>query len=57
MDAAAAPSAEDIANRTEPYGSWPSPIDAALAEEARRQALLNAEDAPKDAEPTPPWMR
>ncbi|ERI49692.1 RIO1 family serine kinase [Pseudomonas sp. EGD-AK9] len=32
-------------------------IKAALAEEARRQALLNAEDAPKDAEPTPPWMR
>jgi RIO kinase 1 len=32
-------------------------IKAALAEESRRQALLNAEDAPKDAEPTPPWMR
>ena len=32
-------------------------IKAALAEEARRKALLDAEDAPKDAEPTPPWMR
>ncbi|WAJ36630.1 serine protein kinase RIO [Pseudomonas sp. GOM7] len=32
-------------------------IKAALAEEARRKALLEAEDAPKDAEPTPPWMR
>ncbi|MGE8362992.1 PA4780 family RIO1-like protein kinase [Pseudomonas sp.] len=32
-------------------------IKAALAEEARRQALLNAEDAPQGEEPTPPWMR
>lgn len=32
-------------------------IKAALAEEAKKQALLNAEDEPRDAEPTPPWMR
>lgn len=32
-------------------------IKAALAEEARRQALLNAEDAPAGEEPPPPWMR
>jgi len=32
-------------------------IKAALAEEAKKQALLNAEDEPKDAEPIPPWMR
>ena len=32
-------------------------IKAALAEEAKKQALRNAEDEPKDAEPTPPWMR
>jgi RIO kinase 1 len=32
-------------------------IKAALAEEARRQALLNAEDAPRGEEPPPPWMQ
>ena len=32
-------------------------IKAALAEEAKKQALLNADDEPKDAEPIPPWMR
>ncbi|WPC05756.1 PA4780 family RIO1-like protein kinase [Pseudomonas sp. MBLB4123] len=32
-------------------------IKAALAEEARRQALLNAEEAPAGAEPPPPWMQ
>jgi RIO kinase 1 len=32
-------------------------IKAALAEEAKKQALLNAEDEPRDAEPIPPWMR
>ena len=32
-------------------------IKAALADEARRQALLNAEDAPKGEEPPPPWMQ
>lgn len=32
-------------------------IKAALADEARRQALLNADDAPKDAEPPPPWAQ
>ena len=32
-------------------------IQAALAEQARREALLNAEDAPSDEPPTPPWMR
>lgn len=30
-------------------------IKAALAEEARRQALLNAEDEPAGGEPPPPW--
>lgn len=32
-------------------------IKAALADEARRQALLKAEDAPKGEEPPPPWMQ
>jgi RIO kinase 1 len=32
-------------------------IKAALAEEARRQALLNAEDAPRGEEPPPHWMQ
>ncbi len=32
-------------------------IQAALAEQARREALLNAEDAPSDEPPPPPWMR
>ena len=32
-------------------------IKAALAEQARREALLKAEDAPGDEPPTPPWMR
>lgn len=32
-------------------------IKAALADEARRQAALNAEDEPKDSEPPPPWER
>src|SRR3990167_2595073 len=32
-------------------------IKAALAEEARRVALLNAEDAPNDEPPPPPWMQ
>lgn len=32
-------------------------IKAALAEEEQRQARLNSEDAPKDAEPPPPWLR
>ncbi|NQD92627.1 serine protein kinase RIO [Pseudomonas sp. CrR25] len=32
-------------------------IKAALAEEARRQALLTAEDAPRGAEPPPPWLQ
>ena len=32
-------------------------IKAALAEEARRQALLNAEEAPRGAEPPPPWAQ
>jgi RIO kinase 1 len=32
-------------------------IKAALAEEARRQALLVAEEAPRGAEPAPPWMQ
>ncbi|OLU20693.1 MULTISPECIES: PA4780 family RIO1-like protein kinase [unclassified Pseudomonas] len=32
-------------------------IKAALADEARRQAALNAEDEPKDREPPPPWER
>jgi RIO kinase 1 len=32
-------------------------IKDALAEQARREALLNAEDAPSDEPPIPPWMR
>lgn len=32
-------------------------IKAALADEARRQAVLNAEDEPRDSEPPPPWER
>ncbi|ARU89870.1 PA4780 family RIO1-like protein kinase [Pseudomonas sp. M30-35] len=32
-------------------------IKAALAEEARRQALLDADDAPAGEEPPPPWMQ
>lgn len=32
-------------------------IKAALAEEARRQALLDADDAPSGEEPPPPWMQ
>ncbi len=32
-------------------------IKAALAEEARRQALLKAEDEPAGAEPPPPWAQ
>ena len=32
-------------------------IKAALAEEARRQALLHAEEAPRGQEPAPPWER
>ena len=32
-------------------------IQAALAEEARRQAMLNAEDEPRDEPPPPPWMQ
>ena len=32
-------------------------IKAALADEARRQALLNAEDEPKGEEPPPPWAQ
>ena len=32
-------------------------IQATLAEEARRQALLNAEDEPRDEPPPPPWMQ
>ena len=32
-------------------------IKAALADEERRQALLNAEDAPKGEEPPPPWAQ
>ncbi len=32
-------------------------IKAALAEEARRQALLDADDAPAGEEPPPPWLR
>jgi RIO kinase 1 len=32
-------------------------IKATLAEQARREALLNAEDAPRDMEPPPPWMQ
>lgn len=32
-------------------------IKAALAEQARREALRRAEDEPGDEPPTPPWMR
>lgn len=32
-------------------------IKDALAEQARREALLNAEDEPRDEPPVPPWMR
>lgn len=32
-------------------------IKAAMADEARRQALLNAEDEPKGEEPPPPWAQ
>lgn len=32
-------------------------IQAALAEQARREALLKAEDAPNDEPPPPPWMQ
>ncbi|MEQ9726925.1 PA4780 family RIO1-like protein kinase [Pseudomonas sp. WHRI 8822A] len=32
-------------------------IKAALADEARRQAALSADDEPKDQEPPPPWER
>jgi RIO kinase 1 len=32
-------------------------IKAALADEARRLAVLNAEDAPNDEPPPPPWMQ
>ncbi len=32
-------------------------IKAALADEARRQALLNSEDEPKGEEPPPPWAQ
>ena len=32
-------------------------IKAALADEARRLAMLNAEDAPRGEEPPPPWMQ
>ncbi|SDT91482.1 RIO kinase 1 [Pseudomonas pohangensis] len=32
-------------------------IKDALAEQARREAMLNAEDAPNDEPPIPPWMR
>ena len=32
-------------------------IKAALADEARRVAMLNAEDAPSDEPPPPPWMQ
>ncbi len=31
-------------------------IQAALAEQARREAALRAEDAPRDEPPAPPWM-
>jgi len=32
-------------------------IKDALAEQARREAMLNAEDEPNDEPPIPPWMR
>jgi RIO kinase 1 len=32
-------------------------IKAALADEARRIAVLNADDAPNDEPPPPPWMQ
>src|SRR3990167_2242599 len=32
-------------------------IKAALADEERRQALLNADDEPQGAEPPPPWAQ
>ncbi len=32
-------------------------IRAALAEQARREAALNAEDAPSDEPPPPPWLQ
>jgi RIO kinase 1 len=32
-------------------------IKAALADEARRVAALNADDPPKDEEPPPPWLK
>ena len=32
-------------------------IKDALAEQARREALVNAEDEPRDEPPVPPWMR
>ena len=32
-------------------------IQAALAEQARREAALKAEDAPNDEPPPPPWMQ
>jgi RIO kinase 1 len=32
-------------------------IKDALADQARREAMLNAEDEPNDEPPIPPWMR
>jgi len=32
-------------------------IRAALAEQARREAALKAEDAPSDEPPPPPWLQ
>jgi RIO kinase 1 len=32
-------------------------IKAALADEERRQALLNADDEPQGVEPPPPWAQ